>query len=83
MPQTMMYAESGTVDAAFVHLTEALTAKKAKILFTVPHALYTRTPFTMALTSIGAANSEAKLFFNYLRSTEAKRILERYGYLME
>lgn len=83
MPQTMMYAETGTVDAAFVHLTEALTAKKAKILFTVPHTLYTRSPFTMALTSTGAANNEAKLFFNYLRSTEAKRILERYGYLMK
>jgi len=82
MPQTLMYAETGTVDAAFVHLTEALTARKSKILFTVPHALYTRTPFTMALTPNGAANTEARAFFSYLGSAEAKGILKRYGYLM-
>jgi molybdate transport system substrate-binding protein len=82
MPQTLMYAETGTVDAAFVHLTEALTARKAKILFTVPHTLYTRTPFTMALTPSGAANADTRTFFNYLKSNEVKRILERYGYLM-
>jgi len=83
MPQTLMYAETGTVDAAFVHLTEALTARKSKILFTVPRSLYARTPFTMALTPNGAANTEARAFFKYLGSTEAKRILESYGYLMQ
>jgi len=83
MPQCLMYAETGTVDAAFVHLTEALMARKAKVLFTVPHALYTRTPFTMALTPTGSANNEGKAFFNYLRSPEAKSILKKYGYLMK
>ena len=83
MPQTLIYAESGTVDAAFVHLTEALTAKKAKLLFTVPHALYARTPFTMALTPAGVANADAKSFFSYLKSAEAKRILKKHGYLMQ
>jgi molybdate transport system substrate-binding protein len=83
MPQTLMYAETGAVDAAFVHLTEALTARKAKILFTVPHALYNRTPFTMALTPTGAANADARSFFSYLKSDRAKSILKRYGYLMK
>lgn len=83
MPQTLMYAETGAVDAAFVHLTEALTARKAKILFTVPHTLYDRTPFTMALTPGGAVNAEARSFFSYLKSAEAKRVLKNYGYLMK
>ncbi|MBN1928057.1 MAG: molybdate ABC transporter substrate-binding protein [Chlorobiaceae bacterium] len=81
MPQTMMYAETGAVDVSVTHLTEALTAKQSKILYTVPHNLYTRTPFTMAITQSGKTNANAKAFFSYLQSPEAKAILQKYGYL--
>ncbi|HHE31383.1 MAG TPA: molybdate ABC transporter substrate-binding protein [Chlorobaculum parvum] len=79
--QCLMYAETEAVDASVTHLTEALTAKRAKILYTVPHNLYTRTPFTMAVTQRGETNADAKTFFSYLQSPEAKAILEKYGYL--
>lgn len=79
--QSLMYAETGAVDASVTHLTEALTAKRSTILYTVPHVLYTRTPFTMAVTIRGANNGDAKAFFSYLQSPEAKAILEKYGYL--
>jgi len=81
--QCLMYTETGAVDASVTHLTEALTAKRSKILYTVPHELYTRTPFTMAVTNRGASNGDAKAFFRYLESAEAKGILEKYGYLKE
>ena len=79
--QCLMYAETGAVDASVVHLTEALTAKQSKILYTVPHELYTRTPFTMAVTQRGETNADATALFSYLQSPEAKAILEKYGYL--
>jgi len=81
--QCLMYAETKAVDASVVHLTEALTAKRSKILLTVPHNLYHRTPFTMAVTQRGETNADTKAFFRYLQSPEAKGILERYGYLKE
>jgi molybdate transport system substrate-binding protein len=76
--ESLKYAESGAVDASFVHLTEAMSATKAKILFTVPQSLYTRVPYTMGLTR--SASSEAAGFFDYLQSPEAKTTLKRYGY---
>jgi molybdate transport system substrate-binding protein len=81
--ESLMYAESGVVDASFVHLTEALTAKKAKILFTVPQNLYTRVPYTMGVTKKGASNVEVTRFYDYLKSPEARTILKRYGYALK
>lgn len=78
--ESLMYAESGTVDASFVHLTEALTARSAKILFRVPQNLYTRVPYTMGVTRKGSASHEVSAFFDYLKSTEAKAVLRKWGY---
>ena len=38
--ECLMYAERGEVDGAFVYKTDAMQAKQAKILFTVPEDLY-------------------------------------------
>lgn len=78
--ESLMYAESGFVDAAFVHLTEAKTATRAKILFRVPQELYSRVPYTMAVTRRARANPEVSGFFDYLKSAEAKNILIKWGY---
>ena len=47
--ECLMYAERGEVDGAFVYKTDALQAKQAKILFTVPQELYPRVTYPMAL----------------------------------
>lgn len=78
--ESLMYAESGTVDASFVHLTEALTARTAKILFRVPRNLYTRVPYTMGVTGKGSGKPEVTAFFDYLKSREAMAVLRKWGY---
>ncbi|NTU93221.1 MAG: molybdate ABC transporter substrate-binding protein [Chlorobiaceae bacterium] len=78
--ESLMYAETGTVDASFVHRTEAMTAKKAQILFRVPQELYARVPYTMGVTSRAASNPEVTGFFEYLNSAEAKAVLKKWGY---
>lgn len=79
----LMYAERGEVDGAFVYRTDALQAKKARILFTVPQELYPRVAYPMALTAAGARNKEAEAFFKYLRSGDAKAVLARYGFALK
>jgi len=78
--ECLMYAERGEVDGAFVYRTDALLAKKAKILFSVPQELYPRVTYPMALTAAGGKNRDAVAFFAYLRGEEARSVLARFGF---
>lgn len=78
--ECLMYAERGEVDGAFVYRTDALQAKQAKILFTVPQHLYPRVTYPMALTMTGARNSDATGFLIFLKSSTAKTVLDKYGF---
>lgn len=81
--ECLMYAERGDVDGAFVYRTDALQAKQAKILFSVPQSLYPRVVYPMALTVTGAKNKDARAFFSYLQSGEAKAVLGKYGFALK
>lgn len=78
--ECLMYAEKGEVDGAFVYRTDALQAKQAKILFTVPQDLYQRVIYPMSLTVSGAKSKDAAAFFTYLHSDDAKSVLAKYGF---
>lgn len=78
--ECLMYAERGEVDGAFVYRTDALQAKQAKILFTVPQELYSRVIYPMSLTVTGKQNKDAAAFFTYLHGDEAKSVLVKYGF---
>lgn len=77
----LMYAERGEVDGAFVYRTDALQAKQARILFTVPQGLYPEVLYPMALTVAGSRNRDARSFIHYLRGRSAKAILGKYGFV--
>jgi len=78
--ECLMYAERGEVDGAFVYKTDALQAKQAKILFTVPQELYPRVTYPMSLTTAGAKNRVAAEFFAFLHGEEAKTVLTKHGF---
>ncbi len=79
--ECLMYAERGEVDGAFVYRTDALqVAKNVKILFTVPQDLYPRVNYPLALTASGAKKTEAAAFFAFLKTSEAKAVLTKYGF---
>ncbi len=78
--ECMMYAERGEVDGAFVYRTDALQAKQAIVLFTVPQELYPRVAYSMSLTASGAKNRDAAAFFSFLHGEEARTALVRYGF---
>ena len=80
--ECLMYAERGEVDGAFVYRTDALQAKQARILFTVPRGLYSQVTYPMGLTAAGTKNGEARNFYRFLQSEEAKRVLLKYGFVL-
>ncbi|TLU54091.1 MAG: molybdate ABC transporter substrate-binding protein [Chlorobium sp.] len=81
--ECLMYAELGEVDGGFMYKTDALQAKKAKLLFSVSQELYPRVVYPMALTVKAAQNNEAKAFIAYLQGEEAKTVLKKYGFLLK
>lgn len=78
--QALIYADRGEVDGAFVYKTDALLAKKAEILFTVPDELYSRVSYPLALTTAGAKKPSALSFYKYLASPEAIAIFIHHGF---
>jgi molybdate transport system substrate-binding protein len=78
--ECLMYAERGEVDGAFVYKTDALLAKRVKVLFTVPQELYPRVNYPLALTASGAKKPEAAAFIAFLKTSEAKTVLMKYGF---
>jgi len=81
--ECLMYAERGEVDGAFVYKTDAILAKQAKVLFTVPENLYPRVTYPMGLTLTGAKNKDAEAFYKYLQGRDAKGVLEKYGFSLK
>ncbi len=80
--QALLYAERGEVDGAFVYRTDALLARQAKVLFSVPQELHSRVVYPAALTVTGRKNPAAEAFFNYLFSEEAGEILVDFGFAL-
>jgi molybdate transport system substrate-binding protein len=78
--ECLMYAERGEVDGAFVYKTDAMQAKQARVLFTVPEDLYPRVTYPMGLTLTGMRNKDAEAFYRYLQSGYAKGVLDKYGF---
>jgi len=78
--QALIYADRGETDGSFVYKTDALLATSAGILFEVPQDLYSTVAYPIGLTIAGAAKSEAKAFYDYLTSSEAKSIIAKYGF---
>jgi molybdate transport system substrate-binding protein len=78
--ECLMYAERGEVDGAFVYRTDALQAKQARILFSVPRELYTRVTYPMGLTAAGVKSGDARAFYRFLQSEEARTVLRKYGF---
>lgn len=78
--QALLYADRGEVDGAFVYRTDALLAKKAVILYTVPADLHDAISYPMGLTADGEKNSAARAFYDFLAGPDAMKILEKYGF---
>ncbi len=78
--QSLVYADRGETDGAFVYKTDALMATQAVVLFVVPQDLYAPVTYPIALTVDGAKNAEAKAFYAFLTGPEAMKVFIKYGF---
>ncbi len=78
----LMYAERGEVDGAFVYKTDTRLVKRARTMFTVPQGLYSPISYPMGLTPAGAQKKDAVVFYRYLQSAPARKVLARYGFIL-
>ena len=78
--ESLLYAERGEADGAFVYKTDSLLSKDAAVWFVVPQKLYSRVVYMSALTVAGAKNQDAVSFFSFMRSPAAEALLLKYGF---
>ncbi|MCI5182485.1 MAG: molybdate ABC transporter substrate-binding protein, partial [Candidatus Electrothrix sp. AW1] len=81
--QALLYADRGEVDGAFVYQTDALLARNAEVLFTVPDDLYDRVAYPLGLTVAGIKKGAAKALYEYMSSPEAQAVLQKHGFEVE
>ncbi|WP_454191958.1 molybdate ABC transporter substrate-binding protein [Paenibacillus sp. Marseille-Q7038] len=77
--QVLQYVETGNADAGFVYKTDALLSK-VNIVHMVDPELYAPIHYPMGITRASKHIEEAKVFYEFLKSDEAKTIFQQYGF---
>jgi molybdate transport system substrate-binding protein len=80
--QVLTYVESGNADAGFVYLTDALTSKKVKVALSIDHKGYNPIQYPVGIVKATPHLAQAQDFYNFLKSTEAKEIFIKYGFIV-
>ncbi len=80
--QAAQFVSSGNADAGFVALSLVLSPrlKDRGAWIEVPAALYSPIEQGGVLTTRGAANAGARLYLDFLTSSEARKVFARFGY---
>ncbi|MDC9824967.1 molybdate ABC transporter substrate-binding protein [Devosia sp. ZB163] len=77
--QALQFVDSGNAELGFVALSQ-VSDKPATQVWRVPAEDYSPILQDAVLTKAGEADPAAKAFLEFLRSDEAKAIIEKYGY---
>ncbi|APO55826.1 molybdate ABC transporter substrate-binding protein [Bradyrhizobium diazoefficiens] len=80
--QAYQFVETGNAEVGFVALSQ-LSGRDAGSRWVVPQALYDPIRQDAVQLKSGAGNEAASAFIAFLRSPEARSIIERYGYVLD
>ena len=80
--QAYQFVETGNAELGFVALSQ-LTGPATGSRWLIPQELYSPIRQDAVLLKSGAANEAATGFIAFLRSPEARRIIEKYGYVLD
>lgn len=78
--QVLTYVEGGNVDAGIVYSTDALTSSKVKVVASAPDAINANVVYPVAVIKASKNPEVAKHYLNFLFSSQAKVIFEKYGF---
>ena len=77
--QTFQFAETGNAELGFVALSQVV-GKNPKSMWLVPQSLYSPIRQDAVLLKKGSQNEAARAFVAFLKSPDAIKIIEKYGY---
>lgn len=77
--QTFQFIDTGNAEVGFVALSQVIFVKDGS-RWLVPPAYYSPIAQDAVLLNVGEKNDAAKAFLGYLRGTEARNIIEKFGY---
>ncbi|MBE3569114.1 MAG: molybdate ABC transporter substrate-binding protein [Bacillales bacterium] len=79
--QALSYVETGSVDAAFVYKTDALSSQKVKIAFVVNKKWHDPIVYEMAVIK-NHQEKEAEEFASFLQDKHSQSVFKKYGYFI-
>ena len=79
--QAFQFVETGNAELGFVALSQ-LTGRETGSRWLVPQELYAPIRHAAVLLKTGISNEAARGFIAFLRSPEARAIIEKYGYVL-
>ena len=80
--QTYQFIATGNAQLGFAALSQVIGEKKGS-KWIVPEGLYAPIRQDAVLLKTGADSVAAKAFFDYLKGSKARAIIEKYGYGIE
>lgn len=80
--QVLQYVETGNVDAGFVYKTDALTSKDVTVALEVDPSTYEPIAYPIGIVKATKHEKEARAFYDYLQSKDAKDVFAKYGFTM-
>lgn len=81
--QVLSFVETGNVDAGFVYITDAKLSKKVKVVAEADPEVNKRIVYPAAVLKDTQHTAEAKQFLQYLQGEEAKKVFEKYGFVLK
>ncbi len=79
--EVLTWVETGNADAGIVYETDAKVSDKVKIVAKAPEGSTSPVYYPAAVIKASKNPEEAKAFVNYLYSSEAKPVFEKYGFV--
>lgn len=82
--QSLDWVVHGEVDAGTVYKTDAYIEKdKVNIIASAPNGTHKPVQYPMAIVENSKDKKEVKDFYNFLKSEQALRVFEKYGFIIE
>jgi molybdate transport system substrate-binding protein len=78
--QALMYVEQGEAEAALVYRSTVRGSEKARVAAAAPPETHEPIVFEGAVVKAARHPEEARRFLEYLRTSEAARVFEEYGF---
>jgi molybdate transport system substrate-binding protein len=79
---TLASVESGNVEAGFVYKTDAAVSKKVKIVYEVPIDKGPKITYPVAIVKESKRKDVARDFLDYVQTSSAKELFEKYGFVV-